>query len=1012
VATAATLLGLLVASPATWAGTFRVDTNARNDLIPGTLDWAIEQSNASTSSTDLIDFVTGAFTEPIVVGEDDPFPLLPVIDLGVDGTGELRVVELDSRDSPGVRIRAEEDLPDGFVLLHVMSGRATLIDLDIAGGNLLVDGGAELGLDYERDFAISDSIVGGGRVIKEGPGLLLLDGTNTYIGGTEIVEGVLDTRIGSLQGDFAITEDASLRFENTPSDDHIYRTATPALDPESGVTGEGRFVKAGQGLLELSSGARLRHSGGTTIENGTLRGSTTTLSGDVAISSPGELDFTQGNSGAFAGNISGAGSVRKGGGGEVQLSGSNTFTGGLFIDAGSVRGTTSSIPGNVSLGAPSTAITFDQGVSGSHFGAIAGSGAIVKRGSGLVALTGISTHTGGTQIFEGTLQGDTTSLVGDIQLLAPGAVVDFSHADLQRFTGAVSGTGALHKSGPGVLRIDSAQSYVGETRVRGGTLRMGVALPDSSQVVVDAPGTFESALSIGGDLIVSGAVAAGAETDSLSVGGSASLLAGSTLRTTVDDLGNAANLSVAGNATIDDAILNVDILPGDYSTPTTYTALTAAAVSSPTGTGFTSVTPDYAFLDVSLPVLGAGSVTFDVTENTSRISDFAITPNQRSTAPALGQLLQAGTADSDRIKESIIVLTKRQVPIVLDQMAGEPLSAFTNTRLQSARLFARSLSQRFTSTRFERKSVAGRARSDVQLAAFEPQRSGPGWGAWLEPFGIFGSLDGAPNSSSIDSNMGGVSGGLDYRFSPRSSVPGAQHFRVGIGLGYTYTSLSTDFERMTGSGNTAQAALYGAYQSERFYVGIAGRYAYSDLSTERRITFQSIDRLAHGDSFGHEGSALIEAGARLGNPKRVRFQPLAGFLYTHLTQSPFSERGAGSLGLSVQESSIDSMLTTLGLRVSRIFTLKGEYGIEPEVRLGWTHEFGDRERVVTARFQGVPGAVPFPTLGASPDADSLWVGAGYVMSISALPLVSLNYDAYIGSRAVDHNIRAGLYFRW
>jgi outer membrane autotransporter protein len=157
---------------------------------------------------------------------------------------------------------------------------------------------------------------------------------------------------------------------------------------------------------------------------------------------------------------------------------------------------------------------------------------------------------------------------------------------------------------------------------------------------------------------------------------------------------------------------------------------------------------------------------------------------------------------------------------------------------------------------------------------------------------------------------------------------------------------------------------------------------------------------------------VLETGYRFGLPAKLKLEPLAAFQYVHLTQSAFQESNAGSLSLSVDEADVDSLLLTLAARLSRLYTLRGDYGIEPELRLGWSHDFGDLDRHVAALFGQVPGSDPFVTAGAEPDRDVAWIGLGYVMSLGDVPMLSTHYDLRIGKRTTTHMLTVGTYFRW
>jgi outer membrane autotransporter protein len=82
-------------------------------------------------------------------------------------------------------------------------------------------------------------------------------------------------------------------------------------------------------------------------------------------------------------------------------------------------------------------------------------------------LTGANSYTGGTRIEAGTLQGDSTSLHGDI---VDNGTLDFVQAGNGTFGGAISGSGGLVKDGNGTLTISGTASHQGGTTVNAGTL--------------------------------------------------------------------------------------------------------------------------------------------------------------------------------------------------------------------------------------------------------------------------------------------------------------------------------------------------------------------------------------------------------------------------------------------------------------------------------------------------------------------------------------------------------------
>ena len=995
---------------------FTVFNNSRE--IPGSLDAAIESANAGSNTANTIFFSADDLQNLTLTLESEP--LLPDIDLHADlpppDPASHRNVDLNATAALGFRIDTATDVGIDFTLLHVKSGQATLVDLDIQGtaedstGNRLparfvVDADAALGFRYSADHVIRDNIVGAGSVVKEGEATLRLSGVNDYSGGTEIKEGNLLGHRDSIQGNVLVEEDAVLAFEDrTETATHLYAGE---------ITGKGKVIKLDSHNLQFGSGL-LAVTGGVEIVDGTLTGDSETITSDVTIGAGALFQLVQTAAGEYAGNITGGGRFEKGGSADLTLAGTNSFSGGIDVISGKLFGNSGSLPGDIALSTGSSQVIFDQNATtgdGTHSGNISGAGKLIKQGLGTLTLGGTSSYTGDTEVAEGTLRGDAQSLVGNIVLSSVDATAEFSFAGNQTFDGfisggGISGGGNVTKSGTGTLTLNAPNSftYTGATLISGGTLRLETDLPNTSSVAVSAGATLENAQSTGrttihGGLDSRGRIVLGGVTGALLVeAGSANLRPGSALNVILDDQGQSSTLAVDGQVFLSGVELALTPLPGSYTGTVPYVLLTGTSiVAGSEGLGFT--TPEFAFLDVGVPVLASGGtqLTVTLTPNAKSLGDFAQTPNQQATAPALQQVLGSGSADSQTILESLSVLPASRVPDILDEVAGESLGAMTNPREANAYAFAQALSRRFTANEYETGPVIRNAGAAGQ--------AGPGAGGWIEAVGLFSDQSGQINASDISADSGGFAGGFD------APLPGSKNIRGGLGFGYTRHSLEGN-RGMTAQANTYQAAVYGSWEKQGYYAGLAGRYAHTDLETDRHIVFENIDRHATAQSSGQEAGFLLEAGARLGDITRIAYRPMVRLQYNHLSQDSLRETGAGDLSLAADSASYDSWQTTLGMRVSTLFTLDGEFGIEPEVRGGWTRDFGDLTRPISARFYTVPGAAPFVTSGAQVEPDHFFVGTGYLMRVNQVPLVGFDYDFYVGDNYQLHVISAQLYLRW
>ncbi len=239
------------------------------------------------------------------------------------------------------------------------------------------------------------------------------------------------------------------------------------------ITDGGKLVKEGQATLTLR-GAN-DYTGGTDVKAGTLRGDTTSLQGDIDLSSGASLAFDQTDDGVYAGAITGQGAVQKTGTGEVHLTGGNTYAGGMTISGGSIRGIAGrtavpgSLQGDIAVSSGATVI-FEQTSDGLYADDLSGAGSFVKEGPGALELTGNNTISGPSSLVEGVLEGSFASIPRDLTTQA-GTEVIFDHASDGTYAGAIKGMAAVTKRGAGTLTLTGANTYSGVTTISAGTLR-------------------------------------------------------------------------------------------------------------------------------------------------------------------------------------------------------------------------------------------------------------------------------------------------------------------------------------------------------------------------------------------------------------------------------------------------------------------------------------------------------------------------------------------------------------
>ena len=377
------------------------------------------------------------------------------------------------------------------------SGRIGLTGANVYTGGTTINGGtlvvttsslpgavvnnATLQFNQDGRGTFKGAISGTGAVLKSGAGAAGLTGANTYTGGTTVDGGTLIVTTASLPGN--VINNAILQFNQSSRGTY------------SGViSGTGAVVKTGSGSAGLTGAST--YTGGTTVSEGTLLVTTSSLPGNVVNNAT--LQFNQGSRGTFAGVISGTGAVLKTGSGAVGLTGANTYAGGTTISEGTLVVTSASLPGDVVNNA---IIQFNQNGNGTYASAITGTGSFLKTGTGNLGLTGLNTYSGGTTISDGTLFVTTASLpTGSV---VNNATLQFNQTATGVFNGTISGSGTVIKGGRGSMSLTADNTYTGTTELVGGTLfiegNQGAA---SGNVNVASGATLGGTGTIGGNTTV------------------------------------------------------------------------------------------------------------------------------------------------------------------------------------------------------------------------------------------------------------------------------------------------------------------------------------------------------------------------------------------------------------------------------------------------------------------------------------------------------------------------------
>ncbi len=233
---------------------------------------------------------------------------------------------------------------------------------------------------------------------------------------------------------------------------------------------------AGSFTLGSSGGYGLTVTGGSIANN-----SANTQTLNLAVANAANLlDVSGGNNIVFNGGIAGAGGLQNDNSGTLILNGTNTFTGGITINSGTLQiagaGLLGDTNGNYSGNITNyTVLQYSSSATQTLSGVISDNGNIgnvlIKDGSGILILAGGNTYLGDTLISNGVLQVTGTLAAGNyLGNFTDNGTLAWSGASAQTLRGVISGSGGLLKDGAGTLTLNGANDYAGSTIVTKGTL--------------------------------------------------------------------------------------------------------------------------------------------------------------------------------------------------------------------------------------------------------------------------------------------------------------------------------------------------------------------------------------------------------------------------------------------------------------------------------------------------------------------------------------------------------------
>lgn len=822
-----------------------------------------------------------------------------------------------------------------------------------------VNGGGTINVDDDLTATIASNITNNTQInarntlVKVGGGKLVLQGANTYKGGTLFMGGTTSVHSDSNLGDAA----GALTFDG--------------------------------GMLQVTG----------TSYNSTAR--------DIRIDSRGgAIDIVDANT-TFTLNqdINGTGSLLKRGAGTLVLNGTNHYKN-TYVQTGTLIADSAALSGNI---ANSGTLIFNQNNDGSFGGAITGlnnqHGTMIKQGSGTLSLAGISLLD--WTIRDGKLVAAVDKFAGNAHIDGNTSALSLTGNSSTLFEGKITGTGlfSLDSSGTTWLTADNA-AFAGHTDLNRGTLivgnedssgALGGSLTVHNSATLTGTGTVGSGTGSTLTVATGGTLSPGNPRGTMTVNGDVVFEQGSRFVVEVSPQSTESDLlKVTGNATLNGGTVAHVGASGEYDLRSTYTILSA---DGPLSGRFDHVTSDFAFLTPKLLYnTNAGTVDLSLSRNDVDFSSYALTRNERATAAAISSVgLQAQNAAFDAI--TLLPDDPALIRASFNALSGEIYGSAKTALLEESRFVRQAANNRLrastanASTSTATNNVAyGQAQTPVAVSASYTDLS-----FWSQGFGSWGSTSSDGNAARLSRDSGGFLIGADTM---------VNQWRLGALAGYSHTSFKANSRNSSGKSDNFHLGVYGGTQWDNLALRAGAAYTWHHIRATRDVAISGFNDHLQGNYNAGTFQAFAELGYGIA-VDNTTIEPFANLAHMSLRNQGFTEKG-GDAALAVRSKTTNTTFSTLGVRAEHTLTV-GSTEATLNASLGWRHAYGTTTPTSTHAFSA---GNAFTIAGVPIAKNSALIEAGVDLRLSPTSAISLSWEAQQASKARDNSVKVNFTTRF
>jgi len=373
----------------------------------------------------------------------------------------------------------------------------------------------------------------------------------------------------------------------------------------------------------------------------------------------------------------------------------------------------------------------------------------------------------------------------------------------------------------------------------------------------------------------------------------------------------------------------------------------------------------------------------------------------------------SGNADFDRVLLELANETADELAASFNAIIAEPYAAFNTVLLEQNDFYAETVLDRAQVCSVRGRSTLGgdfrpegRTRDGAEPSGCGTAAGHRPHGAWLDATWLQGDVDGEDGLSGYDYRLAGAVLGADTAIS--------DDVAVGAAVGFGQPELdSYDLADAEIDGDSWFVSGYGTVTRDRWeFAGLLG-YTWGSYDASRRIRFGSIDRTAKGE-FDGDGVIASAKAAYFYAIEGVDVVPEVGITYSKIWQDGFTETGADSLNLKVEDADAHSLVTSLGVRVGTELQ-HGATRIRPQALVRYEYDWNaddDDTHDVVSSFAAVPVVGSIDVVGQNRGEHGLTLAGGATVQVAD------NVDLFAGagyrwnSNGDEYSFGAGARMAW